>query len=73
MISGASSTSEYMVCNVDSFKLCSSQDRDWTNSGINWGRKKEYRFFVIGLSGQGDCGDLENQLFSKPRNDSSSQ
>ena len=41
IISGASKTSEYIVCKVDSFKLCSSQDKDWTNSGINCSEQKK--------------------------------
>lgn len=41
IISGASKTSEYIVCKVDSFKLCSSQDKDWTNSGINCSEQRK--------------------------------
>ena len=41
IISGASKTSEYIVCKVDSFKLCSSQDKDWTNNGINCSEQKK--------------------------------
>lgn len=40
IISGASRTSEYIVCNVDCFRVCSSQDKDCINKGINWGKIK---------------------------------
>ena len=39
-ISGASRTSEYIVCNVDCCRLCSSHDKDCINKGINWGKIK---------------------------------
>ena len=39
-ISGASRTSEYIVCNVDCCRVCSSHDKDCINKGINWGKIK---------------------------------
>ena len=47
IISGASRTSEYIVCNVDCCRVCSSHDKDCINKGINWGKIKKTKIELM--------------------------